>query len=72
MKNNNFYLSILIGIISGLIVLLGSFVGETIQNTGLKIGITIAFPFILFMIFVKVFENRTKKKKINKSSNSKN
>jgi hypothetical protein len=62
MKKDDFYLSILIGIISGLIVLLGSFVGETIQNLGLKIGVTIAFPFILFAIFVKVFESRTKKK----------
>jgi len=63
MKKDDFYLSILIGIISGLIVLLGSFVGETIQNTELKIGVTIAFSFILFIIFVKVFEKRTKRKK---------
>jgi len=64
MEKDDFYLSILIGILSGLIVLLGSFVGETIQNTGLKIGVTIAFPFILFMIFVKIFERRTKKKNL--------
>jgi len=64
MEKDDFYLSILVGIISGLIVLLGSFVGETIQNTGLKIGVTIAFPFILFMIFAKVLESRKKKKNL--------
>ena len=63
MEKDYFYLSILIGMISGLIVLLGSFVGETIQNTGLKIGVTIAFSFILFIIFVKVFERITRKTK---------
>ena len=54
MKRDDFYLNIFIGIVSGLIVLLGSFVGETINNIGLKIGVTIAIPFILFSIFLKV------------------
>lgn len=63
MDKDDFYLGVLIGIISGLIVLLGQFVGETFQNIGLKIGVTIAFSFILFMIFIKVIENKTKKKR---------
>ena len=46
MNKDDFYLSILIGVISGLIVLFGQFVGETIQNTALKIGVTIMFTFI--------------------------
>lgn len=37
MNKNDFFLNILIGIVSGLIVLLGSFVGDTIKNNiGLK------------------------------------
>jgi len=55
-------LSILIGIISGLIVLLGSFVGENIKNVGLKIGVTVAMCFILFVIFIKIIENKGKRK----------
>ena len=62
MNKDDFYLSILIGIISGLIVLLGQFVGET-KNIGLRIGVTIAFTFVLFMIFVKLLENKMIKKK---------
>jgi hypothetical protein len=60
MKKDDFYLSILIGIISGLIVLLGSFVGENIENVGLKIGVVIAMCFILFAIFIKIMENKGK------------
>jgi len=62
MERDDFYLNILIGVIAGLIVLLGSFVGETIENTGLKIGVTIAMPLLLFAIFVKVLERKFKKK----------
>jgi hypothetical protein len=62
MERDDFYLNILIGIIAGLIVLLGSFVGETINNTGLKIGVSSAMPFLLFAIFVKVLERKFKKK----------
>jgi uncharacterized membrane protein YfcA len=62
MKKEDFYLSILIGIISGLIVLLGSFVGENIKNVGLKIGVTVAMCFILFVIFIKIIENKGKRK----------
>jgi len=62
MEKDDFYLNILIGIIAGLIVLLGSFVGETISNQSLKIGVTIAMPFLLFAIFVKILERKSKKK----------
>ena len=62
MNKDDFYLSILIGIISGLIVLLGQFIGENIPNAGLRIGVTITIPFALFMIFVKLLKNKMKKK----------
>ncbi len=63
MDKNDFYMSILIGIVSGIIVLLGQFVGETIPNLWLKLGVTITFPFILFIIFVKVMDKKLKHKK---------
>jgi len=58
MNKDDFYLSILIGIISGLIVLLGQFVGESIKNVALKIGVAVTLPFILFIIFIKLFEKK--------------
>ena len=67
MNKDDFYLNILIGIVSGLIVLLGSFVGETINNTGLKIGVTIVFPFILFIVLVKIMERKRIRKKKNRA-----
>lgn len=63
MNSDDFYLSILIGITSGLIVLLGQFIGESISNIPLKIAVTIATPFILFMIFVKILERQLKNKR---------
>jgi uncharacterized membrane protein YfcA len=63
MDKNDFYLNILIGIISGLIVLLGSFVAEPIDNVWLKIGVTVTLCFILFIVFVKIMEKNRKHKK---------
>lgn len=63
MEKDDFYLSILIGIISGLIVLLGQSISINIKNTSLKLGLMIITPFILFVIFIKIFEWRMKNKK---------
>ena len=63
MEEDDFCLSILIGIISGLIVLFGSFIAENIQETWLKFAVTITSVFVLFMIFIKIFQKNLKKNK---------
>ena len=76
MKINDFYLSLLIGIISGLIVSISNLVATcdlqkcTIQSFSIQIGILIFLSFILFIVFVKTFRYQKKKatKKMKKNN----
>ncbi|HJX50505.1 MAG TPA: hypothetical protein VJ438_03515 [Candidatus Nanoarchaeia archaeon] len=63
MNEDDFYLSVLIGIVSGLIVLFGSFIAEGIQTKWLKFSVIIVSVFVLYMIFVKILQKRISKKR---------
>jgi uncharacterized membrane protein YfcA len=63
MDEDDFYLSILIGIVSGLIVLFGSFIAEGIQTKWLKFSGIIVSVFVLYLIFVKILQKRISKKR---------
>lgn len=63
MDRDGFYLSILTGIISGLVVLMSSFIGELTDKIWLKFAIVISTPFLLFAILIKLLDKQFKDKK---------
>jgi uncharacterized membrane protein YoaK (UPF0700 family) len=63
MNEDDFFLSILIGIVSGLIVLFGSLIAEGIEQKWLKFSVIIISAFVFYIIFVKVLQRKIRRKR---------
>ncbi len=68
MKDDNFFLAILIGVVSGLIVAFSQIVSTCVEDKctpeviAIKMGILIVMSFLLFIIFVIAFKRIAKQK----------